>query len=147
MNIRKIIIDNKQIIIELFLYAFFGVVGTLVNVLIFVVLTKYLNIQYLISNFVAWIFSIFFAFVTNKIWVFKSKSWKFVLLFRELVLFLISRILTLIFDMGYIFLAISIFNFNATISKIIANFIVIVANYGLSKTFIFKINNEKSYVE
>lgn len=147
MNIRKIIIDNKQKIIELFLYAFFGVVGTLVNVLIFVVLTKYLNIQYLISNFVAWIFSIFFAFVTNKIWVFKSKSWKFVLLFRELVLFLISRILTLIFDMGYIFLAISIFNFNATISKIIANFIVIVANYGLSKTFIFKINNEKSYVE
>ena len=147
MNIRKISIDNKQKIIELFLYAFFGVVGTLVNVLIFVVLTKYLNIQYLISNFVAWIFSIFFAFVTNKIWVFKSKSWKFVLLFRELVLFLISRILTLIFDMGYIFLAISIFNFNATISKIIANFIVIVANYGLSKTFIFKINNEKSYVE
>lgn len=129
---------TKERIWELFWYAFFGVIGTVINILIFYLLSQKCGIPYLIANFVAWVFSVAFAFVTNKIWVFRSKTWAFPMWFKECVQFTIARIGTCVFDMVYMFVAISICNFNETISKVIANIIVIILNYVLSKIWIFK---------
>lgn len=138
MDLRDLFSTNKKKLYELFFYTFFGVIGTVVNIIIFVVLTKCFYVQYLISNLIAWIFSIVFAFVTNKIWVFKSKSWFFPLWFKEFVLFIVARVTTLIFDMGYMYVAISILYWNETVSKLIANIIIVVVNYVLSKILIFR---------
>ena len=132
---------NKQKFWELFWYCFFGAVGTLVNILIFYLLSKMQNVHYLIANLVAWMFSVAFAFVTNKIWVFNSKLWIFSVWVKECIQFIFARIGTCVFDMGYMFFAISLLHFDETISKVVANVIVMILNYILSKIWIFKKNN------
>lgn len=129
---------NKNRFTELFWYGFFGAISTAVNILIFYLLSQKIGIHYIAANAVAWIFSIIFAFATNKIFVFKSKSWKFRVWTKEFFQFALARIATCIFDMGYMFAAISVFGWHKTASKIIANIVVIIANYALSRLWIFK---------
>ena len=63
---------------EIISYLFFGVMTTLVNFVSFWAFNKILGESlYLISNVIAWVISVVFAYVTNKLWVFESKSWKF----------------------------------------------------------------------
>ena len=128
---------NKDKLLEFFWYVFFVAVGTVVNVVIFYLLSQKIGVNYLLANFVAWVFSVVFAFVTNKIWVFKSKSWAFSVWAKECAEFTLGRILTCVFDMGYMFVAVSVLHFDETISKIIANAIVVITNYALSKLWIF----------
>lgn len=59
---------------ELILYIIFGVLTTLVNILVYYFFTKIILVNYIISNILAWVFSVFFAYVTNRIWVFESKN-------------------------------------------------------------------------
>ena len=132
---------NKEKFWELFWYGFFGVIGTGVNILIFYLLSQKLGIHYMVANITAWIFSVAFAFATNKIWVFKSKAWQFAVWFKECVQFVTARIGTCVFDIGYMFIAISVLHFDATVSKVIANVIVVIMNYCLSKIWIFKQKN------
>lgn len=136
---------NKEKFWELFWYGFFGAVGTLVNILIFYLLSQLLCIHYMIANLVAWVFSVAFAFVTNKIWVFKSKSWAFSVWTKECIQFVFARIGTCLFDMGYMFIAISLLHFDETISKVVANVIVVILNYVLSKIWIFRKDKGQRY--
>ena len=47
-----------------------------------------------LANLIAWIVAVAFAFVTNKIWVFESKSWKPAVALKEFWLFVVARLLT-----------------------------------------------------
>ena len=79
---------------DVLLYLIFGVLTTLVNfVTYYICYTKFHWIN-LVSNTVAWILSVMFAFITNKIWVFKSKSFQTELVLRELITFVVSRLST-----------------------------------------------------
>lgn len=138
----KQILKDKQKLLEIFLYLFFGVLVTVINILCFVLLTEIFYLPYMFSNLIAWIVSVAVAFVTNKIWVFRSPSWKIAIWFKECIQFVLARLATCIFDMGYMFVAVSILDFDKTISKIIANVFVIIANYLLSKLWIFRKNKQ-----
>ncbi len=138
MNVRDFLVANKNKLIRLFLYALFGVLGTVINILIFAFLTEKCGVYYMVSNVIAWLFSIIFAFLTNKNWVFESNSWKISVVLKESVQFTVARIGTCVFDMGYMFVAVSILDSDKTISKIIANALVVILNYILSKVWIFK---------
>lgn len=59
---------------ELISYGFWGVMTTLVNYVVFFVCLRLLNINYLISNVVSWVFAVMFAYITNKVFVFNSKN-------------------------------------------------------------------------
>ena len=62
---------------EVILYVVFGGLTTLVNFVSFWVFNKILGEKfYLVSNVIAWFISVVFAYVTNKLWVFESKSHK-----------------------------------------------------------------------
>lgn len=137
------LLRDKQKLLEIFLYLFFGALVTVINILCFVLLTEKIRFPYMLSNLIAWIVAVAVAFVTNKIWVFRSPSWKIEIWFKECIQFVIARLATCIFDMGYMFVAVSLFDWNKTISKIIANFFVIIANYVLSKFIIFKKSREQ----
>ena len=65
-NIKKLI--NKEII----LYVIFGVLTTIVNLIAYYLFSNIININYLISNAIAWIISVVFAYITNKFFVFNS---------------------------------------------------------------------------
>ncbi|MEI2435850.1 GtrA family protein, partial [Priestia megaterium] len=95
---------------ELFLYLFFGVLTTFINILIYTVLTKIFLFHYQTSTVLAWVISVLFAFITNKKYVFSSKSYTLSAVFREGLLFIIYRILSLGIDLLIMFIAIQILN-------------------------------------
>ena len=122
---------------EVILYLFFGVVTTVVNILVFQ-LCRAEGINLLISNFAAWLISVLVAFVTNKLFVFGSTAFGVKKLMKECVLFFGARVLSLGIDMAVIFMLVDVLCVNEFISKILSNVIVIVVNYLLSKLVIFK---------
>ena len=128
--------SNKMKI--LLLYVFFGILTTVVNILLFWLLVDMFRIQYLISNFFAIIVSILFAYITNKWYVFKSETETRKELICEVIIFISARIGTLIFDMIGMFVLISFLNLNSLFSKIFVNVVVVVLNYIFSKLFVFK---------
>lgn len=120
------------------LYLFFGVLTTLVNILAYTVLSKLIQVDYMVSNVIAWVLSVIFAYVTNKIYVFDSKTKGFKELITQISTFFMARALSLILDMGIMYIGINIFKFNDIVVKIVSNIIVIIANYIISKLWIFK---------
>ncbi|MGZ0877468.1 GtrA family protein [Priestia megaterium] len=123
---------------ELFLYLFFGVLTTFINILIYTVLTKMFLFHYQTSTVLAWVISVLFAFITNKKYVFSSKSYSLSAVFREGLLFIIYRILSLGIDLLVMFIAIQILNMDDLVAKVIANILVVIVNYMVSKFHIFK---------
>ena len=92
----------------------------------------------MISNVISWIGSVSFAYITNKIFVFKSKcdSEKDVLI--EVYQFFKYRVFSLLIDILLMYVFVEIFNIDDMISKVIVQFIVIALNYIFSKLFVFK---------
>ena len=129
---QELIIKNKEII----KYLIFGILTTLVNILCFYILDK-LNIDIYINNTISWIVSVIFAFITNKLYVFESKSLDIKIIFKEGTSFLGARIFSYFVDMGTIYLLFDGLRINKLISKVVSNIIVIIINYIFSK-FIFK---------
>lgn len=124
------------------LYLFFGGCTTLVNIISFFVLRK-LKISIYISNIIAWFISVVFAFVTNKLFVFESRGKSLKETFKEGVSFFLFRVVSLLFDMGIMYILIDLLSSNEMISKIISNIFVIIINYVFSKLFIFSSNKDK----
>ena len=118
-------------------YVFFGGLTTLVNIISFYLLSK-AGIGTYISNLIAWILSVIFAFLTNKLFVFNSTSFKLNIFIKEMISFFTFRLLSLGIDMAGMYLFINIFSLNKMLSKIFMNIIVIIVNYVFSKLFIFK---------
>ena len=118
-------------------YAFFGVCTTLVNLLCYRAFYFALGVPNVPSTILAWLFAVLFAFVTNKIWVFESKSWALSVTIPELIKFFVCRIATGVLDVGIMYLAVDKMRWNAMVWKVISNVIVIVLNYVASKLVIF----------
>lgn len=123
---------------EQILYIVFGVLTTAINIIAFFVCSRLVNLSLIPSNIIAWILSVLFAFITNKIYVFNSKNYSFSVVLRELVDFIVARGATGILDLGLMYLFVSIIGIEDMISKIIINIIVIILNYILSKLYVFK---------
>jgi len=125
---------------EVIRYLVVGVLTTIVSLVtyyicVFTVLDPKIALELQIANIISWICSVAFAYITNRIFVFKSKSKR---LFKEITSFVSSRVVTLLLDMGIMFLMVTLLNINDKISKIIVQVIVIILNYLLSKMFVFK---------
>ena len=97
-----------------------------------------LSIELYISNIIAWILSVLFAYITNKLFVFESKNKSKTENLKEMVSFFGFRVLSLVFDMGCMFLLVDILRIGELISKVLSNILVIILNYIFSKLFIFK---------
>ncbi|MBY0755894.1 GtrA family protein [Clostridium sardiniense] len=123
---------------EQILYIVFGVLTTAINIISFFLCTRLFGIGLMASNIIAWIASVIFAFVTNKIYVFDSRNYSLKVVTKELVDFTISRGATGVLDMGLMYLFVSVIHIEDMASKIIINIIVIILNYILSKLYVFK---------
>ncbi len=120
---------------EIINYLIFGVLTTVVNFVTYFICSDLMHIQYLISNLIAWFLSVLFAYVTNRRYVFESKSESVV---SEMIKFFGSRMTTGVLDMFFMWLLISIFCLHEMFSKIFVNVLVVIANYILSKLVVFK---------
>lgn len=88
-----------------------------------------------VANVLSWIVSVSFAYVMSRLFVFHSKNENIV---KEIVQFFLSRLATLLLDMGIMFLLVTVLKQNANIAKLISQVVVIVMNYVLSKLLVFK---------
>lgn len=122
---------------EIILYLIFGVLTTIVNILTYIIFTKVFNLDYLISNLIAWILSVLFAYITNKIYVFESKTNEKKMIVLEIISFFSFRVLSGIIDMTFMYIFVSLLTFNDSLMKIVTNVIVVILNYIFSKLFIF----------
>jgi putative flippase GtrA len=120
---------------ELVLYVVFGVLTTVVNILVYAVFAKFLNVDYIISNIIAWFLSVLFAYITNRIWVFESRSSDII---KEISLFFGGRLFSGIVDTGLLYVMVDILTIGDFISKITTQIIVVILNYVISKLVVFK---------
>lgn len=120
------------------LYLIFGVLSTIVNIFTYVFCTRNLNIEFLISNWIAWIIAVLFAYITNKFFVFESKEINIKFLIKELSSFVSCRLLSGIIEMILMYIMIRLISLNDFIVKIITNVVVIILNFIFSKLIIFK---------
>ncbi len=136
MNILpKLSADRSEIIS----YVFFGMLTTLVNYLVYLLCRQEFGIENLIINTsIAWFVSVLFAYITNKIWVFRNNNFRIANLIQELLAFITSRLFTGILDVVIMKICVDFAGFNDLATKIISNIIVIVLNYLLSKKFVFR---------
>ncbi len=138
---------------ELMVYFIFGVLTTAVNLITFYILEALFGTEdsYLYNNLIAWVVGVVFAYVTNKLIVFESKSWEIKLVLRESAEFVGARIFSLAVEEAGLWLLIDllrwggfskeIFGFDVTgglIAKVILAIIVVILNYIFSKFIIFK---------
>lgn len=137
---------------ELIAYVFFGALTTAVNFVTFWVLSKILGEDlYYISNAIAWFISVVFAYFTNKLFVFESKSFAPKVLFKEIPEFFGARVFSFFVEEGGLILLVQTLNFGEfsltvfgfeisgqLIAKLILAVIVVILNYFASKFVIFR---------
>ncbi len=159
-KILSLPIISKIVEYEVLMYLIFGVMTTVVNFVVFWLCGKIqasetvlmqigtfsLTWVYL-SNAIAWVCSVLFAFITNKLFVFESRAKGFSAITKELLSFFGARILCfLIFDVVVFALLLEVFGINEYLVKIINSVFVVIFNYVASKLVVFrkkKINTTK----
>ena len=119
-------------------YLIFGVLTTVINIATFNILNVQLHWGWQISNMLAWLIAVIFAFITNKLFVFQSKSFTLKLFLWEIITFLGARLLSLGVDMLGMWILLDFCGVNSMIAKVLVNVLVIIINYVLSKLIIFK---------
>lgn len=158
---KKIFNKYKEIII----YIIFGILTTFVSWGSYAVFVNSFLFSVAVANVISWICSVAFAYVTNKIWVFESKSWKLKTVIKEAVAFVSSRAITgvieifgvpLLVSTGFdnLFLKLAreynismkFFYTEGIYSKIAFAVIIIVLNYVFSKLFVFQTKKSESEV-
>ena len=141
---------------EVFSYLFFGVCTTIINILSFQLFYAVMGIPTLIANAIAWVISVIFAYVTNRIYVFHSQVNSREGILREVTAFVGARLATLVFDELVMWLMVDVMGYTAVehltakllhwpvqdakslLAKVCANVVVVIFNFVFSKLFIFK---------
>ncbi|MBS9334885.1 GtrA family protein [Fructobacillus sp. M1-13] len=123
---------------ESILYLFFGGMTFVVSVVTYSLFSAVLHWDYTLAYVASWFLAVLFAYLTNRIWVFKSQVRDLAGLAREIWQFYLARIVTGV--IGWLILAfgVQILHQNDLVWNGIQNIFVIVSNYVLSKLFIFK---------
>lgn len=128
---------------EFITYGVFGVLTTLVNILIFKLLFENFGITYGIANIIAVLSAKVFAYITNKLFVFKHHCANAKELLLEIVKYVFARGFTGLIDIFGMFFAVEILKADEMLTKYIIQVIVIILNYILGKKVVFK-NNDRS---
>ena len=119
-------------------YLVFGVLTTVVNYLVYLPCYNLLGLSAGVSNVVAWVVSVVFAFLTNKPFVFKSHDWSAKTLGPELVKFVGCRVGSGVLETAVIFLTVDWLRWNGNWMKLIVSVLVVILNYIGSKLLVFR---------
>lgn len=136
-NLYKKIKDNK----EFRNYVVWGIISALVNVGTFQLLVLF-GVEYKIANIIALIINRIFCYITNKLFVFKTKADTIWNLIKEIIRFFFARLITFFIDYFGVILLTDVVKLKSIYSKIIVAIIVIICNYVFSKLIVFR-NSKK----
>lgn len=123
---------------DILLYLFFGGLTTVVGVGSYWLLTRFAGMDYVTGNVISWVISVTFAFITNKLFVFESRSRAAKTLTWELLTFYGGRLFSLGAETLLLWVGIDLLHWYDMLVKIIANVVVILLNYFISKLLVFR---------
>ena len=148
MNTLKNLIEKHKLLLD---YMMWGSLTTVVSWVSFslssLLLTELIKNPITaasISNVISWFCVIVFAFITNKLWVFKSKSFNKKVILPEFIKFFFTRLATGILELLAVPVLMSyginqsVFGINGMMSKIVVTFAVIILNYIFARLVVFK---------
>ena len=119
-------------------YLFFGVLTTVVNYAVYLPCYNLLGLSASVSNVIAWVVAVVFAYLTNKPWVFKSHDWSMQTVVPELAKFIACRVGSGVLETGIIFVFVDWLGFDGNVFKLVTSVLVVVLNYIGSKLLVFK---------
>ena len=131
---KKLFVKYKDILT----YLLFGVLTTLVNYLVYLPCYNLLEWSAGLSNVLAWVIAVAFAFVTNKPFVFKSYDWSWKTVGPELTKFVGCRVGSGVLETLILLLCVDWLQWNGNVWKLVTAVLVIVLNYVGSKFLVFK---------
>ena len=123
---------------EAFRYLIAGIVTTGVNLVVFALLRYGLQLSLVVSNFIAIVVAILFAFVSNKFYTFRARSLRIGDIVTEFVWFVGGRLITMAIEIGGVYILAVWFGIHDFIAKLLIQVVVVIANYIISKVFVFK---------
>jgi len=133
-KIRELIIKYWDIVS----YLFFGVCTTVVNYIIYLPCYNLLGMSATVSNMIAWVVAVTFAYLTNKPFVFKSHDWSAKTVVPELAKFLGCRIGSGVAETVILLVTVDLLGWNGNIWKLVTQVMVVILNYIGSKLLVFR---------
>lgn len=118
-------------------YLIFGVLTTVVNYLVYLPVYNLLGLSAALSNAIAWVAAVAFAYLTNKPFVFKSHDWSAKTVIPELTKFVSCRVASGVMETLIIFLAVDVMGWDGNIWKLATSVLVVILNYFGSKLLVF----------
>lgn len=123
---------------DLLAYLFFGVLTTAVNYAVYLPCYNWWGLSAGISNVIAWVAAVAFAFLTNKPFVFKSHDWSPKVLIPELVGFLGCRVGSGVLETALVSVTVDWLGWNGNWMKLFTSVLVVILNYIGSKLLVFR---------
>ena len=123
---------------DVIVYLVFGVLTTVVNYIIYLPCYNVLGLSGSISNAIAWVGAVAFAYLTNKPFVFRSHDWSARTVIPELTKFVGCRVGSGVLETAIIFLTVDLLGWNGNVIKLLTSVLVVVLNYIGSKLLVFK---------
>ena len=133
-KLRSIIVKYWDILT----YLVFGVLTTVVNYAVYLPVYNFCGISAAVSNMIAWVVAVAFAFLTNKPFVFHSHDWSAQTVLPELTKFVSCRIASGALETVILFMSVDCMNWNGNIWKLVTQVLVIIINYVGSKLLVFR---------
>ena len=119
-------------------YLFFGVLTTVVNYVVYLPCYNIWGLSVVVSNGIAWVIAVAFAYLTNKPFVFKSHDWSAKTVIPELTKFVSCRVGSGVAETVILWLAVEIMGWNGNLWKLLTNVLVVILNYIGSKLLVFR---------
>jgi putative flippase GtrA len=119
-------------------YIFIGGCTTLFDYVSYQIMVVYLHMGVTASNVVSAALAILFAYVTNKLIVFYSRTSSFAELAVEFLKFIVSRLFTFILEYLGVLLLVEKLGQDYRLGKAETIVLVIIVNYVLSKLIVFR---------
>lgn len=123
---------------NLLAYLFFGGLTTVVNYLVYLPCYNLLGISAAVSNVIAWVVAVAFAYLTNKPFVFKSHDWSAKTVLPELAKFIGCRVGSGLLETAIIFITVDLLCWNGNWMKLFTSVLVVILNYFGSKLLVFR---------
>ena len=124
-------------------YIFFGGCTTLVNLVTYACVRRLLGMDITAAGFVSVATAILFAYVVNSKFVFQDKCETLRDHIRPFCKFISARLVTMVIEVGGVWLLVSVMGMNDMIGKFLTQFIVLILNYIFSKFFVFTTGKSK----
>ncbi len=133
-SIKKLVVKYREILS----YLFFGGLTTVVNYVVYLPCYNWLGLSASVSNVIAWVVAVAFAYLTNKPFVFRSHDWSWKCVGPELTKFVGCRVGSGLLETAVLFLTVDLLCWDGNIMKLILSVAVVILNYVGSKLLAFK---------